>query len=135
MYFCYDITIPYNTLEKLPYRAYLRFTKGIITEVAIKFPAGCHGMVQARFYRHEQQLIPLTRDEWITGDDETVETETYGDLTDFPYQLKLVACSPDTDYDHTITVRVQVLPSFAAGFAQITHLVQRLLDKLGFSND
>jgi hypothetical protein len=92
-------------------------------------------MVKVRLYRHEQQLIPLTRDEWITGDDETIPTETYGDLTDYPYQLKLVACSPDTTYDHTITVRIQVLPSYAAGFAQLTNYVQRLLNKLGFNND
>jgi len=135
MYFVWDITIPNNTLEKLPLRQYLRITKGIITEVAIKYPAGCHGMVKVRFYRYEQQLIPLSEDEWITGDDETVPTETYGNLSEYPYQLKLVACSPDTDYDHTITVRIQVLPTFAAGLATITNLMQRLLDKLGFLND
>jgi hypothetical protein len=135
MYFCWDITIPANTLEKLPLRQYLRITKGVITKVDVKFPAGCHKMVKTRLYRHEQQAIPLTRDEWVTGDDEAVPTEIYIDLNAYPYQLKLVACSPDTDYDHTITVRIQVLPSFAAGFAQITNLVQKLLDKLGFSND
>jgi len=135
MYFCWDITIPANTLEKLPLRQYLRITKGVITGVDVKFPAGCHGMVKARLYRHEQQAIPLTRDEWIRGDDEAVSTETYIDLNAYPYQLKFVACSPDTDYDHTVTVRIQVLPTFAAGFAQITNLVTRLLDKLGFLND
>lgn len=135
MYFCWDKTVDADTSEKIPLRGYLKITKGIITRVDIKFPAGCHGMVKVRLYRHEQQLIPLTRDEWITGDDETIPTETYGDLTDYPYQLKLVACSPDTTYDHTITVRIQVLPSYAAGFAQLTNLVQRLLSKLGFNND
>jgi hypothetical protein len=135
MYFCWDKTVDADTPEKLPLRGYLKITKGIITRVDIKFPAGCHGMVKVRLYRHEQQLIPLTRDEWITGDDETIPTETYGDLTDYPYQLKLVACSPDTTYDHTITVRIQVLPSYAAGFAQLTNYVQRLLNKLGFNND
>jgi len=135
MYFCWDITIDADTPEKLPIYGYLRITKGIITRVDMKFPAGCHGMVKCRLYRYEQQLIPLTRDEWITGDDETVPTETYGDLTAFPYQLKFVACSPDTDYDHTVTVRIQVLPSYAVGFAQLTNLVTRLLDKLGLLND
>jgi len=135
MYFCWDITIPANTLEKLPLKQYLRITKGVITGVDVKFPAGCHGMVKARLFRYEQQAIPLTRDEWIRGDDEAVSTETYIDLNAYPYQLKFVGCSPDTDYDHTVTVRIQVLPTFAAGFAQITNLVQRLLDKLGFSND
>jgi len=135
MYFCWDITIPANTLEKLPLKQYLRITKGVITGVDVKFPAGCHGMVKTRLFRHEQQAIPLTRDEWVRGDDEAVPTETYIDLNAYPYQLKFVACSPDTDYDHTVTVRIQVLPTFAAGFAHITNLVQRLLDKLGFSND
>jgi len=135
MYFCWDKTVDADTSEKIPLRGYLKITKGIITRVDIKFPAGCHGMVKVRLYRHEQQLIPLTRDEWITGDDETIPTETYGDLTDYPYQLKLVACSPDTTYDHTITVRIQVLPSYAAGFAQLTNYVQRLLSKLGFGDD
>jgi hypothetical protein len=132
MYFCWDITIDADTPSEDPLQGYLRITKGIITRVDIKFPAGCHGMVGVRLYRYEQQLIPLTSDEWITGDDETIPTETYGDLTDFPYQLKFVGCSPDTTYPHTVTVRIQVLPSYAAGFAQLTKLMQRLLDKLGF---
>lgn len=132
MYFCWDITVEANTLAEDPLEQYLKITKGVITRVDVKFPAGCHGMVGIRFLRYEQQLIPLTSDEWITGDDETVPTETYGNLTDYPYQLKLVACSPDTTYDHTITVRIQVLPTYAAGFAQLTKLMQKLLDKLGF---
>jgi hypothetical protein len=135
MFFAWDITIPANTTEKLPLKRYLRVTKGIVTAATIKFPAGCHRMVKVRLLRHEQQRIPLTSDEWVTGDDETVPTETYIDLTGEPYQLRFIGCSPDTDYDHTVTVRINVLSPFEAGIAKLTHYVERLLDKLGFNND
>lgn len=134
MFFCWDITILSNTPEEDPYEGWLRLPKGIITHVDVKYPAGCHGMVKVRMFKESLQLIPLTEDEWITGDDETVPTDTYAEMLNYPFKLKFIACSPDTIYAHTVTVRIEVHPEYAAGFAQITKLMSRLLDKLGFGN-
>jgi len=131
LFFCWDITITANTTEETPLEDWLGLPRGIITQVDIKFPAGCHGMVKARLFKEALQLVPLSEDEWVTGDDETVPTDTYCELLDKPYKLKIQACSPDTDYDHTITVRIEVKPEETASIGPLTSLVQRLLDRLG----
>lgn len=131
MFFCWDITIDEDTPEKLPLKQWLGLPKGIVTKVDIKFPAGCHGMVRVRLFQEALQLIPLSEDEWVTGDDETVTTETYAELLDSPYKLKLVTCSPDTEYPHTITVRIGVQPEHAAGVSSLTRMFKGFLEKLG----
>lgn len=131
MFFCWDITISADTPEENPFIAWLSLPKGIITHVDFKYPAGCHGMVRARMFKEALQLIPLSEDEWVTGDDESVPTDTYAELLDFPYQLKIKMCSPTTEYDHTITVRVEVQPQYAAGIASLTNMFQSFLAKLG----
>jgi len=131
MFFCWDITILADTTERHPDRSWLSLPKGIVTKVDIKFPAGCHGMVRARLFQEALQLIPLSEDEWVTGDDETVTTETYAELLNAPYKLKLVTCSPDTTYDHTITVRIEVQPEHAAGVSSLTRMFKGFLEKLG----
>jgi len=131
MFLCWDITIPANTTEKAPKKQWLNLPKGIITSVEVKFAAGCHGMVKIRLFKEALQLVPLTEDEWITGDNETVQTETYAELLDSPYKLKLVACSPDTAYDHIITVRIGVELAESAGMTKLTQMMQLLLEALG----
>jgi hypothetical protein len=131
MFFVWDILIEADTTEAKPLIEWLELGKGIVTHVDIKFPAGCHGMVKVRLFQEALQLVPLTEDEWVTGDDEAVPTETYCELLDKPFKLKIVACSPDTDYDHTITVRLEIQPEHAAGVSALTRMFQSLLDTLG----
>lgn len=130
MFYCWDITIPANTSKEEPHEQWLKVGNGVVTRVDIKFPAGCHGMVKIRLLQEESQKIPLSEDEWVTGDGETVRAETYIELLDVPYKLKLRACSPDTDYDHIITVRIEVEPEEAAGIKRLTELMQLLIDEL-----
>jgi hypothetical protein len=135
VFFCWDITITADTSEDDPFDDWLPLPKGIITEVTIKFPAGCHGMVKVRLFKESLQLIPLTEDEWVTGDDETVRTDTYCELLDKPFKLKIFACSPDTYYNHTITVRIAVQPEHAAGMSSLTRMFQSFLEKIGLTNE
>jgi len=131
MFFCWDVTVEADTAEDDSLKAWLSLPRGILTHIDIKFPAGCHGMVKVRLFQEALQLIPLSEDEWVTGDDETVPTETYAELLDKPYKLKLVMCSPDTEYDHTVTVRVEVRPEDAAGMFSLTRMFRSFLEKLG----
>jgi hypothetical protein len=133
-FYCWDITVTADKKEANPLTKYLKLTKGIITKVDVKFPAGCRGMVKLRLFRYEQQLIPLIEDEWVTGDNELIPTETYAELTDVPYQLKLVACSPNTSYAHVITIRIQVTPFYVSTIPQLSEIadtLKQIADELG----
>jgi hypothetical protein len=130
MFYAWDILIPADTKEAAPVRQILELPVGIITQVHIKFPAGCHGMVKVRLFRWGFQLVPLSSDEWITGDDESIPTETYYPLLATPTFLKFIGCSPDTTYPHTISVRIEVTPELDAAAQAILSRFDKLVEVL-----
>lgn len=131
MTFAWDITIPAGTTVANPLKQTLEITFGVITKLEFKFPRGCHGMVQCRILRGGVfRLAPLNPDEWVTGDDESVSWHTYYVIDDFPKKLEFVGCSPGTRYDHTITVRIEILPKKVASFVPLIELLSNVLTRM-----
>ena len=87
--------------------------------------------MKVRLLHQEAQLVPLSRTEWITGDNEAVSFPEFFELWTIPYQLKFVGCSPDTSYPHTVTVRIAVLPKAVASMIPVIELLTRLLQRMG----
>jgi len=131
MFFAWDISVTAGTAEATPKTQILKLTSGVITGVDVKFPSGCHGLVKVRLKHWEFQLMPLSRGEWITGDDEAVKMPTYFELATGPYELKFEGSSPDASYDHTVTVRVSVLPKAVASMVPLIELLTRLFQRMG----
>jgi len=131
MIFAWDITISADTKATSPNTKILKLSSGVITKIEIKFARGCHGMVKVRLLHQESQLVPLSRGEWVTGDDEAVSFPEFFELWTTPYQLKFVGCSPGTGYDHTVTVRIAVLPKVVASMIPVIELLTRLLQRMG----
>jgi hypothetical protein len=129
--FAWDITVTANTLEDDPKEQLMKLTHGVITGVEVKFPSGCHGMVNVRILHEESILIPAGKDTWITGDDEAVISNEYFELLTEPYQLKFIGYSEGTDYNHHITVRVTIQPYWLAAasktLGKLVDLIMRLL--------
>jgi len=131
LFFAWDIPVDADTSEATSKTQRLILTAGVITSVDIKFPAGCHGLVKVRIKHWESPLVPLSRGEWVTGDDETVKAQMYFELPKGPYELKFQGCSPGTAYAHTITVRITVLPKNIASMIPVIDLLTRLLQRMG----
>jgi hypothetical protein len=131
MFYAWDIVVLAGTTEDNPKVQTLKLSKGVITRCDIKFPAGCHGHVKVRLHFHEFQLVPLSRGEWVTGNDETCETEAYYEMMGTPYELKFIGACSCCEYDHVITVRVQVLPKAIASWIQVIEALNKLLRRLG----
>jgi len=112
--FTWDIEVPANTPNSAPVSDTLKLSAGVITHIGIKFPAGCHGMVGVRLKIQEAQILPVPRGEWVTGDDETCESDYHIEFTKERQEMEFEGISPDTDYDHTITVRITMLPALVA---------------------
>ena len=131
MFWAWDITVTSGTTEASPKTQTLKLSKGVITGIDVKFPAGCHGRVKVRLLRSEFQLVPLSGGEWVTGDDEVVPTESYYELDETPAELKFVGCSPLATYNHTVTVRVAVQPAEVAfpgrAFGGLVEAIKRLI--------
>ncbi len=131
MLFFFQITIPAGTTEDNPVNQTLTLDFGVVTKISIKFPAGCHGLVQIQLLQDESVLIPLNKDTWLSGDDETVESEIYYQFGSPPYELKFLGISPGTTYPHTILVRIEILSADEAFPSQaMTDLVQILTQYL-----
>lgn len=131
MIFAWDITISAGTSAASPKTQILKLSSGVIVKVEIKFASGCHGLVKVRLRHEESQLVPLSRDEWITGDDEAVSFPEFFELWTTPYQLKFLGCSPGTSYAHVVTVRVSVLPKSVASMIPFIELLTRVLQRMG----
>lgn len=131
MSYAWDIAIPANTLATAPVERDLKFHPGVLVKAEFKFPSGCHSMVQVRLYLGEFQLFPLSRGEWVTGDDEPVSFPAYQKILKEPAQLKFRGASPGTTYSHTITVRLTVLPERVASWVPMLELLTKLLQRLG----
>ena len=131
MFYAWDITVGASTLESSPKTQELKLTAGVITRVDLKYPAGCKGMVKVRILHSEFQLVPLSRGEWVTGDNETVPTETFFTLSPDQNSLKFVGVSPGTSYPHTITVRVNIEPEEVASYWPLTRLFKLFLERIG----
>lgn len=126
MLYAWDITVPANTLQADPLEQLLKLTHGVITKVSVKYPAGCHGLVQVRLLHEESPLVPLNKDTWLTADDEAVETPEYFELDTQPFALKFVGVNNDDTYPHTITVRITVLPKAVAALTPVFAVIERL---------
>jgi hypothetical protein len=129
--FAWDITVPALTLATAPLTQTLKLSYGIITKIDIKFPAGCHGLVNIRLLHEESPLIPNNKDTWLTGDNETVAIPEYFELTTTPYALKFVGISPGTAYAHTISVRITILPKTVASLLPLLDIFTRIAQRMG----
>jgi len=131
LFFAWDISVSAGTAEASPKTQTLKLTSGVITGVDVKFPSGCHGLVKVRLKHWESPLVPLSRGEWITGDDEAVRAPMYFELPKGPYELKFEAASPDASFDHTVTVRVSILPRAVASMVPLIEMLTRLFQRMG----
>lgn len=83
---------------------------GIVNQVAVQFLSGCVGEVHVSIWRGEHQVWPVNLDGSIAGENNTVAWVEAYDLIEEPYDMTVKGWAPNTSYDHTITVRVAVLP-------------------------
>ena len=130
MHYTWDIIIPANTPDSSPTKQHLILTVGIVKHIDIKFPAGCHGMVKIRLKRWNFQLVPLSSDEYVTGDDETIPIETYYEMLEVPTFFVFEGSSPNTTYQHKITIRIDVEPVLTDAEIQIIELLKQLTEAL-----
>uniref|UniRef100_A0A6M3Y2N6 Uncharacterized protein n=1 Tax=viral metagenome TaxID=1070528 RepID=A0A6M3Y2N6_9ZZZZ len=110
MFYDFAVTIPAGTLESAPIEQELNLTHGIIHRVELEFPAGCRGYAYLAIYHREHQILPTNINEAFNGEGYTIPIDEHFDLTEPPHNLLARGWSPNATYDHTITVRVGILP-------------------------
>lgn len=109
MRYSFDITIPKNTPASDPLNTQVRLDTGTLTQVMLKFKSGCHGLVYVSIYDALEQIVPASGGDGINGDNLLVSVPMQHELTSPPYNLIVSGWSPDTRYDHVISLWFDLL--------------------------
>jgi hypothetical protein len=100
MYYQLELAIPPNTTKDNPQYDALGVTSGNIISLSIYFPWGCAGLVGVQILRNTYQLMPLTRGEWLIGNDIYIVSEYNFSIDVDPYELNVVSFNNDDTYNH-----------------------------------
>ena len=111
----YDFAIPVsaNTTRNTAETTDLSLAPGTVQEVEILFPSGCAGLVHVTIRRGLHQVWPANADGSIIGDGDTVDWLEDYPMYDAPTTLQCVAWNEDDTYDHTISVRINLVGTAA----------------------
>jgi len=113
MLFEYDITVPANTLKSTPKVGELEITRAVIRRIECAFPLGCRDMVQIQLFWGKHPIFPRNSESWVKGNGYVVSHECFYFIYQQPYKLNYKAHSEGTRYEHTITVRIHMMPIWA----------------------
>jgi len=130
MLFTADVVVPAGTEANSPKVQTLKIARGIISWVSVLFPPGCNGMVYCTIAHHEHQIAPSTEQMTMSGNADPIEWNEYYKCYQLPHELKIRAWSPGTTYDHTISVRVAILPREGVIATSVADAVEGLLGTL-----
>jgi len=109
MLYSQEIIIPANT-EKTDYQKdVFKLTKGIITRISVFFPWGCAGLVYVRIEQKTWQVFPLSRGEWLNGNDRAFDFKTRIEFTSEPYEVIVCSYNEDDTYEHKPLVSVEMV--------------------------
>lgn len=130
MLYSWDVDVPANTAEASPVRQDLKLAYGVVSQVTVVFPPGCVGLVHLRVFRGGQQVWPSTADQDLAGDTFPVEWPEHYELTNEPYSMVARLWNLDDSYEHTVTIRIAVLPRRAVVAFALADVFGRLLGLL-----
>ena len=111
MFFEYDITVSKNTTEATAEETHCPLAKGIINRVDVQFPIGCAGLVHCRIKHHTLPHLPSNPSGHFKSDGFIITVGGPIKFLSEPYEVDVVAWNTSTKYDHTITVRFDIVDS------------------------
>jgi hypothetical protein len=104
------ITIPPNTSQASPTTAEILVHPGMLRMVEVTFPPGPAGLAHLQINKWERQEYPTNPNSDFAGDGVQLVFNEDALLIDPPYVYTLVGWNEDDTYEHTITVRMLVIP-------------------------
>jgi len=125
------LKIPANTPENSPVEKKIEIEPGIVHRWEVLFPAGCHCLARFAILDGESHVFPVGKGNWLRGEDETIAFEDRWRTPDRPTELRLLGWNEDQLYDHTLFIRVGVLPEEEISMVRAMELMaQRIAQAL-----
>jgi len=113
MLFVKDVTIPADTKKTSPVEGVIEITRAVIKRIEVFFPYGCRNMVGVQLFWGEHPIFPRNPEAWVKADGYNVIAECFYFIYQEPYQIKYRIHSEGTIYEHTVTLRINMLPIWA----------------------
>ena len=111
MFYAWNITLPKGKDTTAKTKRVLYLEKGTITRFELTFPMGCCGLVYVHVNDALYQVYPKDASYQFTGNGQTIVSSDEFEIKEEPYQLNFYGWNEDEKYDHTVTVRIQLVPA------------------------
>lgn len=113
MVYDFSIKVLKNTSAVGKQRTDLILTHGVIHQLEVQFPTGCAGIVHLQLFRNHSQVYPSNEGGNFASDGHAISFKDSYPLDFAPFSLTAYSWNTSTDYDHTIAVRLGILPKSA----------------------
>ena len=110
MYYAWNILLERENTSVTPEKTILAIEKGTIIRCETVFPSGCAGLVFCHIDHALHQVYPKNPNYQYSGNGESIVATDEYDIKEEPYQVEFYGWNTDEIYDHTITVRIQIVP-------------------------
>jgi hypothetical protein len=111
MFYTWNFTLSAGKSEATKTKKEIILEKGTVTKCEVVFPVGCANLVFIHLNRALHQVYPKHPDYKFIGDGVTISCNDEYEIKEEPYQLEFYGWNTDEIYDHTITVRIQLVPA------------------------
>lgn len=108
----FGVTVPANTTKAAPQVTPLTMPARIVRHVRVRIPPGPAGQVGFALASGGVPILPWGTDQWMVGDDESIEWPLEGQLESGAWQLRAYNLGV---FDHTLYVTFQLDPLTVAG--------------------
>lgn len=111
MFYTWDIKLPNSKTEATKTRQFLWMEKGTVTRFELTFPTGCVGLVFVHIDHALHQVYPKNPLDRLRGNGTTIIATDEYEIKEPPFALEFHGWNTDDTYDHTVTVRIQLVPA------------------------
>jgi len=111
MFYAWNFTLTHgrSATTKTVHELYME--KGTITRVEIVFPVGCANLVHVHLNDALHQVWPKDPQYKFIGDGVVIVCTDEYEIKEPPFTIQFHGWNEDDVYEHTITVRIQIVPA------------------------
>jgi len=111
MFYAWNFKLTHDKSEAAKTKHVLHLEKGTIVRSEIVYPVGCANLVFVHIDDALHQVYPKDPTYKFIGDGVTIVCTDEYEIKEEPFTLQFHGWNTDEIYDHTITVRIQLVPA------------------------
>jgi len=126
MFYAWNFCLPANKTEAGRTKRELYLEKGTVTRCEVVLPVGCSNLVFVHINDALHQVYPKDPTYKFIGDGANIVCTDEYEIKEQPFTLQFYGWNTDEIYDHTVTVRIQLVPA-----KEILHKVVGAVMRIG----